>query len=464
MKKSTVFGKVTPCSAALAFILTAAILPVLFAASAGATPLDDYVAKPDPAFKYELVNTGENPGSTTYVYHMVSQTWLDASKVDRPLWEHTVLVTVPKDLQYTKAMIFIGGGDNRKDDNPSADAGPMEKIATVTKSIAVEIKQIPNQPLRFPDETDPRYVKEGRKEDAMITYGWDKYLKGGDPIWLARLPMTKAVVRAMDMVQKEYPKTDGFFVAGGSKRGWTTWTVAAVDKRVIGIGPAVIDVLNFVPALENHLNSYGFWAPSVQDYVDMTIVDRIHTPEMRNLLNVVDPYTYRDRLTMPKYILNSAGDQYFPSDSWKFYFEGLKEEKFLCYFPNTDHGLNPDAYFRLASFYHALLAGTPRPKFSWDRASDGTLTVHCETKPTKVQLWKAVNPNARDFRLENLGPKYEGSPVALSDSGVYVSEVKAAEKGWTAFFFEMEFPNGDFPLPFVFTTGVSIIPNTYPGK
>ncbi len=443
-------------------VLTAWMLVLFCSVASVATPLDDYVAAPDPVFQYKLVNQAEKGDVTTYVYHMVSQTWLDASKVDRPLWEHNVLVTVPKDVQYTKAMMFIGGGDNRQNDKPDADNGPMEKVASVTKSVVAQIEQIPNQPLKFADETDPRYKDGGRKEDALITFGWDKYLKGGDPVWLARLPMTKAVVRAMDLVQKEYPKTDGFFVAGGSKRGWTTWTVAAVDKRVVGIGPAVIDVLNFVPSLDNHFASYGFWAPSVKDYVDMKIVDRVHTPEMRNLLNVVDPYTYRDRLSMPKYMLNSAGDQFFPADSWKYYFDGLKDEKYLCYFPNTDHGLNAEAYFRLASFYHAVLAGTPRPKFTWDRAADGALMVRCETKPTRVQLWKAFNPNARDFRLESLGPKYESSPVALNDSGEYGAYVKPTEKGWTAFFLEMEFPNGDFPLPFVFTTGVSILPDTYP--
>jgi len=440
------------------------VLLTLAASAAFATPLDDYVAAPDPAFQYKLVNQAEKGDVTTYVYHMVSQTWLDDSKVDRTLWEHEVLVSVPKEVQYTKAMMFIGGGDNRKEEKPDADNGPMEKIASVTKSVVAQVKQIPNQPLRFVGEDDPRYKEEGRKEDALITFGWDKYLTGGDPHWLARLPMTKAVVRAMDLVQKEYPKTDGFFVAGGSKRGWTTWTVAAVDKRVIGIGPAVIDVLNFVPSLDNHLESYGFWAPSVKDYVDKKIVDRIHTPEMRHLLDVVDPYVYQDRYTMPKYILNSAGDQFFPSDSWKFYFDGLKEEKYLCYFPNTDHGLNAEAYFRLGAFYHALLAGTPRPKFSWDRAGDGTLTVRCETKPSKVQLWKAENPEARDFRLETFGPKYASLSVPLNDSGVYATDVKPAEKGWTAFFLEMQFPNGEFPLPLVFTTGVSIIPDTYPGK
>lgn len=452
--------RIRPLFSAVPFLAAAA----LCAGLAAATPLDDYVAAPDPAFTYSLVNRGEKADSRTDVYHMVSQTWLDGSKVDRPLWEHTVLVTVPKDLRHSQAMIFIGGGGNNREGTPAADNGAMEKIATVTHSIVAQIKQIPNQPLRFPDEHDPRYKEEGRKEDAMITFGWDKYLKGGDPLWLARLPMTKAVMRAMDLVQREYPGTEGFFVSGGSKRGWTTWTVAAVDKRVFGIAPAVIDVLNLAPSIQNHFDGYGFWAPSLGDYVDMDIVSRIHTPEFRNLMDVVDPYAYRDRLTLPKYILNSAGDQFFPADSWKFYFDGLKGEKHLCYFPNTDHGLNEDAYFRLAGFYHALMTGTPRPSLSWGRAADGTLTVRCETRPTKVTLWRAVNPDARDFRLESFGPKYESVEVPLSDSGEYTSSEQAPEKGWKAFFFEMEFPNGEFPRPFVITTGVSIIPDVYPGR
>ena len=433
--------------------------------SALATPLDDYVAKPDPAFKYTKIGSSEKDGVTTVVYHLVSQTWLDTSKVDRPLWEHTVLVSIPKELKYNKAMMFIGGGANSKEpENPNQTSGPLGQIAQMTNSIVVEIRQIPNQPLFYVGDTMEKYKEKGRKEDEMITFGWDKYLTTGDPLWLARLPMTKAVVRAMDMTQKEFPKVDGFFVAGGSKRGWTTWTVAAVDKRVFGISPAVIDVLNLEPSLENHHSAYGFWAPAVGNYVEMKIVDRIHTPEFRNLMAVVDPYSYRDRLTMPKYILNGSGDQFFPPDSWKFYFDGLKGEKYLCYVPNADHGLNAGAYFQLASFYQTLLAGTPRPKFTWNKAADGSLTVKCETKPTKVLQWKAYNPDARDFRLESLGKKYESSPVDESQPGVYASNVKAADKGWTAFFLEMEFPNPGFSAPLKFTTGISILPDTYPGK
>lgn len=36
-----------------------------------------------------------------------------------------------------------------------------------------------------------------------------------------------------------------FMVAGESKRGWTTWTTAAVDKRVFAAIPIVMDMLDF---------------------------------------------------------------------------------------------------------------------------------------------------------------------------------------------------------------------------
>lgn len=59
------------------------------------------------------------------------------------------------------------------------------------------------------------------------------------PEWIARLPMTKAAVRAMDSVIAFTEKTrqthiTQYIVGGASKRGWTSWTTAAVDKRVVG--------------------------------------------------------------------------------------------------------------------------------------------------------------------------------------------------------------------------------------
>ncbi len=447
----------------LATAFVAVLAVGLVTLPAAATPLDDYVAKPDAAFSYskEPVKVVDTDAYTANIYKLVSQEWLDPSKVDRTKWEHWVVVVVPKQIEQSKALVFIDGGSNGGTEPPSVD-GALAQVAVMTKSVLVDVKQIPNQPLKFTGEKDERYKEHGRSEDALITYGWDKFLVTGDPIWLARLPMTKAVVRAMDMVQDVRPEIDGFYVAGGSKRGWTTWTVAAVDKRVIGITPAVIDVLQVDKNMDNHFAAYGFWAPAVGDYVDMHIVNRRHTAEFKKLEAIVDPYSYIDRLTMPKYLLNSAGDQFFPSDSWKLYFDDLKGEKYLRYVPNSDHGLNLQAYFNLASFYHAIIAGTPRPKFTWKKEPSGALEVRCETKPTKVLLWQAINPEGRDFRMEKIGKVWESTEVKDDGNGVYRADVKAPDKGWTAFFLEMEFPNPDYASPFVFTTGISILPDVMP--
>lgn len=435
------------------------------AATPKTTPLDDYVAAPDPAFVFDETPASvlEQDGFTTSVYRMTSQQWLDASKVDKPLWQHWLVISVPKEVTQPKALLVVSGGNNQKVEPPKADE-KLGQIAMFTKSIVAEIKQIPSEPLRFPDETDDQYKESGRTEDQIISYGWDKFLVGGDPIWLARLPMTKAVVRAMDCIQKKHPNVDGFVVVGGSKRGWTTWTTAAVDKRVVGIVPASIDVLNVAKSLNNHWAAYGFWAPAISEYEETKVLARLNTPEFKALEAVVDPYSYIDRLTMPKYIVNSAGDQFFTPDSWRFYFNDLKGEKYLRYIPNTDHGLNTDAYFGLATFHYAVINGMPRPKFEWSLEADGALVVKCETTPTKVLQWQATNPDARDFRLETLGPKYESTEIVADAQGVYRSTATAPEKGWTAFLLELEFPCEGFPFPFKFSTGVSILPDVLPFK
>jgi PhoPQ-activated pathogenicity-related protein len=432
--------------------------------SAGATALDDYVAAPDANYTYSLRSTVSGPGYAAKVWAMTSQAWRNASEVNRTLWEHWLIVIVPNTVSHAKSLLWIGGGSNGG--SPPSSADPMlAQIATVTHSIVAELRMIPNQPLRFADETDPRYVTGGRSEDALIAYAWDKYKTTGDGTWLPRLPMTKAVVRAMDTVQAEHPAITGFVVAGASKRGWTTWTTAAVDaatsSRVEAIIPLVIDVLNVEPSMQHHWDAYGYWAPAIHDYVDMGIPGWFHTPEFRSLLAIVDPYSYVDRLTMPKFIINSTGDQFFLPDSSQFYFDALKGEKYLRYVPNTDHSLNNEAIQNLTAYYESYLTGTARPQFSWTKLPDGSLRVQTATSPTLVRLWKATNPTARNFRLDTIGAAWTSTVLADQGGGLYVGAVSPPAQGWSAFFVELEYPGGG-AYPFKFTTAVSVVPGTLP--
>ncbi|MFO7974672.1 MAG: C45 family autoproteolytic acyltransferase/hydrolase [Candidatus Hydrogenedentota bacterium] len=224
----------------------------------------------------------------------------------------------------------------------------------------------------------------------------------------------------------------------------------------------MIDVLNVEHSMQHHWDAYGYWADAVGDYVDMDIMDWLHTPEFRDMMAIVDPYRYADnRLTMPKYIVNSTGDQFFLPDSSQFYFDALKGEKYLRYVPNTDHGLNQEAIENVTAYYTAILTGTPRPEFTWSKQADGSLRVETTTAPSEVRLWQATNPDERNFRLDSIGAAYTSSVLTDQGGGVYIGSVPPPAEGWTAFFVELTFPSGG-AFPFKFTTEVVVTPDTLP--
>ena len=425
------------------------------------TALDRYVAKPDASFAWKKAAEVNNASGTAYVLDLVSQNWLTPAEVDRTEWRHWLTIIKPANLTHSTALLVISGGSN-KPGNPPKPSRELIEVAKATRSVVAEIRMVPNQPLTFHGDGQPR------TEDDLIAYSWDQFLRTGDERWPARLPMTKSVVRAMDAVTAFLASDEGgqatvttFVVSGGSKRGWTTWTTAAVDRRVVALAPMVIDVLNVEKSMDHHFRAYGFYAPAVGDYVTHHIMDWNGTPELKALYAIEDPFSYRDRLTMPKLLINACGDQFFLPDSSPYYFDQLPGEKFLRYIPNTDHGLkNTDAYQTLSAWHQAILQRTPLPQFSWKRSAEGTLTVTAKTKPTSVLLWQATNPTARDFRLETLGPVWTSTPVdAAGDS--YSTKVTAPAAGWTASFIELTFALGaDTPLKL--TTDIAVTPDTLP--
>jgi PhoPQ-activated pathogenicity-related protein len=281
--------------------------------------------------------------------------------------------------------------------------------------------------------------------------------------------MTKAAVKAMDAVAAWAARPEGgsskvarFVVSGGSKRGWTTWTTAAVDPRVVAIAPAVIDVLNVEPSFAHHWRAYGFWAPAVDDYVHHGIMNWMGTPQFRALMAIEDPWSYRQRLTMPKYLLNSAGDQFFLPDSAQFYLNGLKGETLLRYVPNSDHSLDDtDAFDSLGAFYSTVVHGTVRPSVKWSRGPDDTLVVTASAAPIAATLWSATNPGARDFRLETFGPQWEQTTLTPAGPNTWRIQTPAPTKGWTARFVEFAFDVGT-STPLKLTTEVLVMPETLP--
>ncbi|MFN9456406.1 MAG: PhoPQ-activated protein PqaA family protein, partial [Acidobacteriota bacterium] len=227
------------------------VLPLLvFAAPRKQTGLDRYVAAPDPSFSWKLATTIPGKSTTAYILDMTSQTW-KANDMNRGEWKHWVSIVKPAKVTSNVAFLMITGGANDGRPRNSIDA-MMTAIAQYTGAVVAELRMVPNQPLIFND--DP--AKRPRTEDSFIAYTWNNYLKTGDETWPARMPMTKAAVRAMDTVtaflKEQNTPIDKFVVAGASKRGWTTWTTAAVDQRVVAFMPLVIDLLNIIPSFVHH--------------------------------------------------------------------------------------------------------------------------------------------------------------------------------------------------------------------
>lgn len=435
------------------------------AARAGETALDRYVAAPDPNFAFTKV--GDLPASggvTATILELTSQRWLTAAEVDRPIWKHWLVVYRPEKVTSDVCLLWIGGGANNGT-LPSKANAVLAGLARDTGTVTAEVRMIPNQELTLLGDPE----KKPRKEDDLIAYTWDKFLRTGDQKWPLRLPMTKAAVKAMDAVTAWSASADGgqaavrrFVVSGGSKRGWTTWTTAAVDRRVVAIAPAVIDVLNVRPSFVHHWRAYGFWAPAVDDYVAHGIMDWMGTPQFAALMAIEDPWSYRDRLTLPKYLLNSAGDQFFLPDSAQFYREGVKGETLFRYVPNSDHSLDEtDAFDSLGAFYTSVVNGTPRPKATWTVGKGGALRVTTSAAPKSARLWSATNPIARDFRLETFGKQWAATPLTPVGPNTWEIRVPAPAKGWTAYFAEFTFDVGA-KTPLTVTTDVRVTPETLP--
>ena len=430
-------------------------------------PLKAYVETADDAFRYEIRETIKGESWTEYRVYMVSGSWLTPEEVDETEWWHWLTMVVPDELLETESLMLIGGGW-RGDTIPVAANEDMIQAALATGSVVSHISNIPFQPLDYKGDT-----VGGVFEDDLIAFAWLQFLEGGATeslqYWLPRFPMTRAVVRAMDVVQEICAERDKevkeFFVAGASKRGWTTWDVAAADERVVGISPVVIDLLNIVPSFQHHWQCYGEWAPAIDPYVNLGIMNRIETEEFMAMLKLIEPYEFLERLTMPKLLINATSDEFFVTDSWKFYWDDLLGENYLQYVPNVGHSLH-GSYLpeNLVSFYRYTITGTEIPHFNWHIEND---TIYAEVDPDsnyRISLWEAVNPDGRDFKRYVVGDDaWLMDPVEITMDGYYAIPITGPESGYKGALLEVVF-NPDSELPLTLTSGTLVTPDTYPFK
>ena len=474
--------------------------------------LQCFMQHSDGVYHYEfLADNTNNPDVIIKTYILYSQNWpiQEYENIPATTWRHRLTFYIPKQLSYTKVLLYVTGGLTSEQDGTEKFLASKEKvscsdIALNNKAIVMELEDVPNQYLFF--------ASVPKKEDQILAYTYKMVM--ADPwqhAYLAgHLPMAKAIIKAMDagqeILQQEHNiKLKSYILSGASKRGWAVWLAALEDTRVEAIVPIVINILNTQQAIGHICRSYGGnCPPAFRDYEAIGIPALVNTKAFMELMRIEDPFSYlgseynskyKNRLAIPKYIINASGDDFFVPDSSRWYFRHLPgASNYIRYLPNAMHyfqgNIISDSTNSLAAinaglseYFYFMLHNIDLPKIYWTLQPDN-IVITSSLKPQQVKLWYCHNQTARDFRfLTSYSTwhfvKKRIAAMFFSDlcDNCYKEQVvnftcqantsceitiplPLFKSGWLAAFAELHYEIDN--MPFVATTEVNIVPDTMP--
>ena len=414
---------------------------------------------------YRRLDRVPERGAGWRTYALTSQAWPPGASAHASDWVHRVALHVPRNARPgAAAILFINNGINRGTADspaqpPSDFSGAlMAEVSEASGMIAVSVSDVPNQYLALPDEPPMR-------EDRLVAATWRRFMddpalsNGSLPL---HVPMAGAAVRAMDLAARELGDlgVETFVVVGASKRAWAGWLTTLGDTRVVAIVPYVIE-MGIGRLVDDIAERYGGgWPIALQPYVTEGVPERTHTPEFSALMAISDPLTYlhtplRDRLSVPKLVVNASGDDFFPPDTAQAYLGALPGPTSLFVAPNSDHyGIRDHVHATLVPFLRRISSAVALPQVETAVAQvDGRYRVSAVSSevPAEVSLWVARNDRDRDFRFA-CGVRYERVPFRHSGArSEAVIDVPAA--GWAAAFFAFTYPDG-----FVASSPVQVLP------
>jgi PhoPQ-activated pathogenicity-related protein len=391
--------------------------------------LDAYVKRPDPSFAW----SEKKPGQSPLHLRMTSQTWQNVR------WTHDIVVAFPSEKEGIEgdqmesegsvgqrdigtegqenqreskgfesfraasrqseippegsrrpgppianrkdvAILYITGGDPNK-----ADQNEAQRLADLAKMPVAMLHHIPNQPLF------------GKNEDDLIAHTFEKFLE--------------TTAGSANPLKK-------FVVIGASKRGWTAWLAGAIqDKRVIGIAPMVFDNLRFKEQLKHQLDSWGKYSEMIADYTDKGLDKVLDTPAGTRLVDLVDPWTYRTRITIPKLIVNGSNDRYWTVDALSLYWDGLVGPKYCSIVPNAGHLLGDmkQALHAIAAFARSCAGEFEMPEIRTMIEKDDWCRVWITDSQDARYVWEAASAS-HDFRES----KWQISGSSMGGSGSFL--------------------------------------------
>lgn len=404
------------------------------------------VLEVDDAYSYEKKNEFRLGICDVQVIRLTSQTWRGKA------WKHWLTILRPDNTSLDDAAILFISGGSSNSRQPDATRDEVQQFSVIAAACEVPVailNQVPNQPL------------QGDKyEDDLIAYTFDQYMNGKGHDWPLLLPMVESAVRAMDATSETLSagsdtRINRFSVAGASKRGWTTWLTSAVDKRVVSIAPMVIDVLDMPRQMNQQFRSYGKYSHMITPYLKYNFPERMLQGEGKKLTALVDPYSYRQKITIPKLMVLGTNDPYWTVDASSLYFPELVGPKNLYYLPNAGHGLGPQVLPTMATFFKKTLQNQTLEKMKWELDKDNYFHVKWTGSPKSVHLWKATS-STRDFRES----KWTSVPLKgiESDTKLFLA---TPDKGYAAYYVDVEFP-GIGIFSYNIASEIQVLPESFP--
>jgi PhoPQ-activated pathogenicity-related protein len=232
--------------------------------------------------------------------------------------------------------------------------------------------------------------------------------------------------------------------------------------------PMVIDTLNMKPQMMHQVECFGKPSDMVHDYVERKLIPMPPTEEAKRLWSMVDPYFYRDKLKMPKLIINGANDPYWTVDALNIYWNDLPGDKYVCIVPNAGHDLvempekgipniltsRQRVLNSTSAFAKLQIAGKSLPKLAWEHTNtpEGKLclNVNCSIPPKGARLWVATS-ETKDFRKS----RWRDQPAEVGADGKVTGTVASPAKGFLAVYGEVDFDAEG--LPYTLSTQVRVV-------
>ncbi len=180
--------------------------------------------------------------------------------------------------------------------------------------------------------------------------------------------------------------------------------------------------------MKHQKSTWGFYSEQIADYTSKGLVREDGIPQEgreAELWRMMDPFTYRNAISIPKMMIVGANDRYWAVDAMSLYWNDLQGPTYVHRVPNAGHNLDDggdgrnQALRTLAVFFRHSVDGKSLPQLTWEFPQGGDalgLKITCTADPTKARLWycRAKTNDFRESKWQSQDLQAQGGQFAGS--------------------------------------------------